>query len=131
MLSRQVSFSFLRNLFVSGAFAAALLTPAGAAAAGKGKGKGPGLESGRSRPAFTLARTPEERRSLFEAWKKQHRPAPGAVHAPAAPATDGQAPPPYVGRASMVINAAGTVLCTKNFLGVNATCDPNVEAQNV
>ena len=131
MLSRQVSFSFLRNLFVSGAFAAALLTPAGAAAAGKGKGKGPGLESGRSRPAFTLARTPEERRSLFEAWKKQHRPAPGAVNAPAASATDGQAPPPYVGRASMVINAAGTVLYTKNFLGVNATCDPNVEAQNV
>ena len=100
-------------------------------AEGKPKGKGPGLESGRTPKTFQLARTPEERRSLFEAWKKQHRPAPGAVSAPHAPAIDGLAPPPYVGRASMVINSAGTVLYTKNFLGPNATCDPNVEAQNI
>jgi hypothetical protein len=31
--------------------------------------------------------------------------------------------PPYVGRASMVINAAGTVSYTKEFIGLQASCD--------
>ncbi|HEX4439517.1 MAG TPA: putative Ig domain-containing protein [Thermoanaerobaculia bacterium] len=100
-------------------------TPRTAQAAGHGKGAG--LESGRARPAFTIARTPEERRSLFEAWKKQHSAQGGSVNARRASVIDGTVQS-YVGRASMVINSAGTVLYTKNFLGNNATCDPNVEA---
>ncbi len=31
--------------------------------------------------------------------------------------------PPYVGRASMVINGAGTVAYTKDFIGLQASCD--------
>ena len=34
--------------------------------------------------------------------------------------------PPYVGRASMVINAAGTVAYTKVFLGLQASCDADL-----
>lgn len=34
--------------------------------------------------------------------------------------------PPYVGRASMVINAAGTVSYTKVFLGLQASCDSDL-----
>lgn len=34
--------------------------------------------------------------------------------------------PPYVGRASMVINAAGTVAYTKEFIGLQASCDADL-----
>ena len=34
--------------------------------------------------------------------------------------------PPYVGRASMVINGAGTVSYTKVFLGLQASCDSDL-----
>ncbi len=105
------------------ALALALSTPAVRAAGGP-----KGNSGGAKRPAFSLARTPEERRSLFEAWKKQHQQAPGATAGMSAEAVAGGSIP-YVGRASMVINDAGTVLYTKNFLGSNATCDPDIESQ--
>jgi len=130
MLSRRLSVPLFRNALFSAAVAIALLAPEAATADGKAKGKrnGVGLDSGHARPAFTLARTPEERSSLFEAWKKQHRPAPGSL-ATKATAAPGGTVQPIVGRAGMVINAAGTVLYTKNFLG--GTCDPNIEASTI
>src|SRR5262245_16512149 len=77
------------------------------------------------RPAFSPERSPEQRRSLFEAWKKQHRSAPGSTETRRTEVPGG-AVASMVGRASMVINSAGTVVYTKNFIGTN--CDPNVES---
>src|SRR4029077_12244973 len=119
--------AYLRGvrLLLFAALALPLWTSDARAAGGpKNKGASPG------RPAFTLARTPEERRSLFEAWKKQHRTAAGSSVAKRTESPTGQLTP-YVGRASMVINTAGTIVYTRNFLGSNATCDPNIEATTI
>ena len=114
-IARGVRLAFLTVLTLS--FSASL-----ASAAGGPKGKGsPG------RPAFSPARTAEERRSLFEAWKKQNGGAGGTARTRAKAAAGVT---PYVGRASMGINAAGTVVYTRNFLGANATCDPNERSGN-
>ena len=58
------------------------------------------------------------------AWKPQH--AAGVLNPKVIEATG----PPYVGRAGMVINGAGTVAYTKNFLGLNATCDADPRTSN-
>jgi len=120
MNSRKAYFRGVRLVLLA---ALTLLLWSSAAQAGGGPKK-KGLSSGR--PAFSPARTPEERRSLFEAWKKQHRSAPGST---AAKRTEAPGGATMVGRASMVINSAGTVVYTKNFIGAN--CDPHIESQNI
>lgn len=115
-LQRRIRFVLLAALSLSLASA-----PARAASGAKGN-------NGGKRPPFSLARTAEERRSLFEAWKNQNPQTRSGIGA-SAPAVAGGGQP-YVGRASMVINAAGTVVYTRNFLGANATCDPNERSDN-
>lgn len=58
--------------------------------------------------------------SRHAAWKSQH--ATGVLNPKVIDATG----PPYVGRASMVINSAGTVAYTKVFLGLQASCDSDL-----
>ena len=96
--------------FWSALLSAALVMPLFAATALAQTG--PGSEEGRK--AFAGKRSPEQRRSFFEAWKAQHGSAPGGKTA-ASIAAIGTG---NVGRASMVINGAGTVVHTKNFLGI-------------
>ncbi len=64
------------------------------------------------------------KRSLLEAWQAQRRAAaPRAAQAP-------QAATPIVGRATMTINGAGTVVYTRTVLG--GTCDVfDIRAQNI
>ena len=114
-IARGVRLVLLTALALS--FSASLASAAG----------GPKSKGSPGRPPFSPARTAEESRSLFEAWKKQHTGAGGTART-SAKAAAGIGVTPYVGRASMVINSAGTVLYTRNFLGPNATCDPDIEA---
>jgi hypothetical protein len=85
-----------------------------ALAQGPPPGKGD-RKSSENRPPYAGVKDPDERRSLIDAWRAWHKIAPALPGA----TTD-------VGRASMVIDSANTVIFTSNTLG--GTCDPNVEA---
>jgi hypothetical protein len=101
-----------------------LSAPLAQAAGGpKGKGASPG------RPPNSPARTPEEKRSAFEAWKKQRETRRGVPSSKSTQAPGGA--PAIVGRAGMGINAAGTIIYTQNFRGSGATCDPNERSANI
>src|SRR5438045_2266800 len=58
------------------------------------------------------------RHSLLEAWKAQHK-----VNAESTPRTNVTGGTPIVGRASMTINDAKTIVYTKNFIGTENNCD--------
>jgi hypothetical protein len=74
--------------------------------------------------AYAGVKDPEQQRSIFSEWQTLHT----SGLSIAAPALSGTLTPD-VGRASMVINAAGTVIYTKNFL--NGTCDVfDIRARN-
>ena len=82
---------------------------------------------GSKRPAFAGIPNPDERHSLLEAWKAKKTSAAGTMRGKSVAGVGvGE-----VGRASMVINGAGTVLYTKNFLGAGSTCDVfEIQARN-
>jgi hypothetical protein len=89
-----------------------------AVAQGPPPGKGDHKKSSENRPPYAGVKDPAERRSLLESWRSWHK------SAPAAPGVTTD-----VGRASMVINSANTVIFTSNTLG--GTCDVfDVRAQN-
>ena len=85
------------------------------------------------RKPFSGARSPEERHPLLDAWRARHdqtHQSSGSALGRSALVVGGT---PIVGRASMVINAANSVVYTKNFIGtaVGSTCDADMGAPNI
>jgi PKD domain len=113
----------LMGLLAGCAFAAGAFGQEDSRRAGAGTPSVDGAPNQR-RPEFARVKQPELRQTLFDAWK--------ARRVASAERSRPIVPDPalgIVGRASMVINASGSVLYTKHFL--NGTCDVrDVEALN-
>lgn len=106
----------LRNVLLAAVaiLVAAIFVSVSLASPGRGgEGREPGKPSGKN------AGGPDQRRTLLQAWKQGRRVQAGRSPS-SAQAFGGTA---AVGRPSMVINNAGTVLYTKQFAG--SACDPD------